>query len=160
MEACVLHMDIKIIYDKIYRYVYFRIGDADKAEDITQEAFLRYLRNTNNIDNKYEIRYLYTIARNLCIDDYRKAKPIYIDDIVTEMYYGDFSEKIISEVDIENMISKLDIRYREIIVLRYVNEESMDTISKILKCSRFAAYRKLRKAMLELKRLMEEIGYE
>ena len=36
--------DLVVQYEKLYRYCYFRVRDADLAEDLTQEAFLRYYR--------------------------------------------------------------------------------------------------------------------
>ena len=63
-------MDLEKTYDKIYRYVYFRVGDRMIAEDITQESFLRFIGKYGNFHD-YEIKYLYTIARNLCIDKTR-----------------------------------------------------------------------------------------
>ena len=42
-------MDLENAYDKIYRYVYFRIKDQTVAEDITQETFLRFISQKGNI---------------------------------------------------------------------------------------------------------------
>ena len=64
-------MDIEEQYDKIFHYCYYRIRDKNVAEDITQEVFLRFY-TSNYVEQQKEIRYLYTIARNLCIDEYRK----------------------------------------------------------------------------------------
>ena len=36
-------MDLESAYDKIYRYVYFKMNDQTVAEDITQETFLRFI---------------------------------------------------------------------------------------------------------------------
>ena len=58
-------MDLENAYDKIYRYVYFRIQNQTVAEDITQETFLHFISQKGNIHD-YEMKYLYTIARNLC----------------------------------------------------------------------------------------------
>ena len=66
-------MDLENTYDKIYRYVYFRIKDQTVAEDITQETFLRFISQKGNIHD-YEMKYLYTIARNQCIDEFRRLK--------------------------------------------------------------------------------------
>ena len=66
-------MDIEEQYDKIFHYCYYRIRDKNVAEDITQEVFLRFY-NSNYVEQQKEIRYLYTIARKLCIDEYRKRK--------------------------------------------------------------------------------------
>ncbi len=35
-------VDVETQYDKIYRYCYFRLHNRETAEDLTQEAFLRY----------------------------------------------------------------------------------------------------------------------
>ena len=59
-------MDIEEQYDKIFHYCYYRIRDKNVAEDITQEVFLRFY-NSNYVEQQKEIRYLYTIARNLSI---------------------------------------------------------------------------------------------
>ncbi|MBO5976386.1 MAG: RNA polymerase sigma factor, partial [Oscillospiraceae bacterium] len=61
-------MDIEKQYDKIYRYCYFKLCDKQLAQDITQEAFLRFFRQGSSFDNGKELAYLYTIAKNLCID--------------------------------------------------------------------------------------------
>ncbi len=35
-------IDIEEQYDKIYRYCYYRLRDRERAEDVTQETFLRW----------------------------------------------------------------------------------------------------------------------
>lgn len=146
-------MELKLIYDKLYRYVYFKLRNRELAEDITQETFLRYIRQKGNAYG-YEIKYLYTIARNLCIDEYRKIK----EDSLPEGYEGtieSFEEKTINQMTIQKALSELDKDMQELILLRYVNEESVSTISKLYNCSRFAVYRKLSIAEKELRKVLE-----
>ena len=69
-------MDIESYYDKIYKYIYFKVNNKNLAEDLTQETFLRYLKSECNEPE----RYLYTIAGNLCIDEYRRIKPVFTED--------------------------------------------------------------------------------
>ena len=69
-------MDIETYYDKIYRYIYYRVHDRSIAEDLTQETFLRFLGSSGNEPE----RYLYTIAKNLCIDEYRRIKPVFLEE--------------------------------------------------------------------------------
>ena len=57
-------MDLEKTYDKIYRYVYFKVNDRAIAEDITQEAFLRFIGKYGDL-GKGDIKYLYTIARRI-----------------------------------------------------------------------------------------------
>lgn len=68
-------MDIEEQYDKIYRYCYFKLHDPQLAQDITQETFLRFYRQELSLDKGRELPYLYTIAKNLCIDEFRRKKP-------------------------------------------------------------------------------------
>ena len=67
-------------YDKIYRYCYFKIHHKERAEDITQETFLRFFKNDSRMENEEAMRFLYTIAHNLCIDEYRKRQNLTLDD--------------------------------------------------------------------------------
>lgn len=57
-------MDMEEQYDKIYRYCYFKLYDKQLAQDMTQETFLRFLRQDLSLDNNKELPYLYTIAKN------------------------------------------------------------------------------------------------
>jgi RNA polymerase sigma-70 factor, ECF subfamily len=57
----------------IYNFVIRQVGQKSIAEDTTQEVFLRVVQNAAEF--KHEARFstwLYTIARNLCIDQLRK----------------------------------------------------------------------------------------
>jgi RNA polymerase sigma-70 factor (ECF subfamily) len=59
----------------IYNFAYRHVGLPSAAEDVTQEAFLRVVQNAAEF--KHEARFstwLYTIARNLCIDMLRKRR--------------------------------------------------------------------------------------
>jgi RNA polymerase sigma-70 factor (ECF subfamily) len=57
----------------LYNFVFRHLGTSSGAEDVVQEAMLRVVQNAS--DFKHEARFstwLYTIARNLCIDQLRK----------------------------------------------------------------------------------------
>ena len=145
-------MDLEKAYDKIYRYVYFRVSDRMIAEDITQETFLRFL-GKNGALHEYDIKYLYTIARNLCIDEYRRVKPEPITEEIEEMPAPEgISEESIM---VRQALSKLSEEDREIILLRHVNGEDAGTISKALGISRFALYRRLKAAEDRLRKELE-----
>ena len=77
-------MDLEEQYDKIYRYCYFKLHDEQLAQDITQETFLRFYRQNLNLDNSRELPYLYTIAKNLCVDEFRKRTSVSIEEIREE----------------------------------------------------------------------------
>ena len=146
-------MDLENAYDKIYRYVYFKMKDQTVAEDITQETFLRFISQKGSIQGD-EIKYLYTIARNLCVDEYRRVKP----DSLSEGYEETISAKddlLEDRIAVRDAVAKLPVEDQEILLLRYVNNESVGTISKTLGISRFALYRRLKSAEDKLRVSLE-----
>ena len=151
-------MDLENAYDKIYRYVYFRIQNQTVAEDITQETFLHFISRKGNIHD-YEMKYLYTIARNLCIDEFRRMKPDSLSeslDDITSAHEDDLAEQLA----VREAVAKLPNEDQEILLLRYVNNESVGTISKTLGISRFALYIRLKKSEDELRASLEADDYE
>ena len=154
-------MDLEEVYDKIYRYVFFKVKNTQVAEDITQEAFLRYI-SKKGVIHDYEMKYLYTIAGNLCIDEYRRLKP---DPLPEEDTEAAGSSGTSSEIDrledrmmIREALDKLPPEDQEILLLRYVNEESVGTVAGIMKLSRFALHRRLKSAEERLKSYLEVNG--
>ncbi|MCM1253646.1 MAG: sigma-70 family RNA polymerase sigma factor [Clostridium sp.] len=142
-------------YDKIYRYCYCKLQQRELAEDITQETFLRFLNHGNDLHAAHVLPYLYTIAHNLCIDEYRKKKPLLaleeeqIEDSGAE-------EKMFNAVSLKLALAKLEEEERELLMLRYVNEEPIYMICRIFGLSRFSVYRKLKTALKKLEECLKE----
>ena len=151
-------MDIEEQYDKIYRYCYFKMYDDQIAQDITQETFLRFCKQGLNLGSDKELPYLYTIAKNLCIDHFRKRTVESLEEI-TEEVIDDPTEDLISNLTLRMTISKLPEDEQELIFLRYVNEVSITTICKITGLSRFAVYRRLSKSLKWLKEELKKEGF-
>lgn len=151
-------MDIEGQYDKIYRYCYFKLFDKQLAQDITQETFLRFYRHEQDIKKNQELPYLYTIAKNLCIDAFRKKTVESLDVISEEMIY-DPTEQWINDFTLKTIIAKLPQDEQDILYLRYASELSIVSISKIIGLSRFVIYRKLPKILKWLEEELRKEGY-
>lgn len=146
-------MDFDEQYEKIYRYCYFKLHHQQMAEDITQETFLRFLENSNYCEKGQKIRYLYTIAHNLCVDTYRaKQEELLEDELLTE----DKEDEILTGIAVKEAVSRLAKEEQELLLLRYVNEVPVSDICSILKISRFAIYRKNLKILRKLKDILGE----
>ena len=66
---------IKRYYTSILRYCRWHCSNLEKAEDLTQETFLRLFKNLSGYKGKKKFKaYLYTIANHLCIDESRKVE--------------------------------------------------------------------------------------
>ena len=142
-----MSMDIEQYYDRIYRYCYFKVNNKSLAEDLTQETFLRFL----NSESREPERYLYTIARNLCIDEYRRRR-FAGEPQDEEPSEESFENSLIERIDLKKALDALPEDEREILILRYSGDEQISEISRLLGISRFAVHRKLRSAEKELKK--------
>jgi RNA polymerase sigma-70 factor, ECF subfamily len=139
---------VEIYKNSVYQLCFRMLGNSHEAEDIAQEAFLRAYVNIKsfNQDLKFST-WLFRIATNLCIDRIRKKKPdYYLDAEVagTEgltMYSQIPSETKLPEKELESLelqetvqkeILKLPEKYRTAILLKYIEDLSLNEISEIL----------------------------
>lgn len=151
-------MELEEQYDKIFHYCCFKVYDRQLAQDITQETFLRFYRRNLKLDSSKILPYLYTTAKNLCADEFRK-KTVYRMEDMEEEAVGDSSEELINRLALKDAIAKLPPEEQELIFLRYVQECSVASISKITGISRFAVYRRLSGALKQLKKELTKEGF-
>ena len=137
-------LDIDEAYDKIYRYCYYRLHNRETAEDITQETFLRYYSSDVPRDKTGSYKYLYTVARNLCIDEYRRIKTEPLPEDIAD---HDFVEDVALKIALDSLCND----DRELIILRYYDDVPVGVLCKMYGISRFTMSRKLRKILSQLK---------
>ena len=148
-------MDIEEQYDKLLRYCYMKLRDKTLAEDITQETFIRFLENKNYRSTGKDMAYLYTIARNLCIDHFRKRRDDWMEDMPALPEAPDESCPLDERISIECALDKLEETERELVVLRFMAGLSAADIGKAVGLSRFAVHRRITSA---LDKLRKELG--
>ncbi len=139
-------MIVRRYKDQLLNFVYRFVGNMEEAEDIVQETFLRVYRNRQAYKRIAKFStWIYTIAGNLARTELRKRKRRRIFSI-TDLGYEDKDYEISDEVFnpeshvdsrmqeeiIQREINKLPPKFREVIILRDVQELSYEEISKIL----------------------------
>lgn len=144
-------MDLEEQYDKIYRFFYYRTLNRETAEDLTQETFLKFLKSDYQ-ERGIGIRYLYTIARNLCIEEARRKKQDPLPEDLSDEGKG--ADDIVEQIRVRQALMKLPDEDRDLIIMRFVNEESITDICKLMGMSRFALYRKLKSLQRKLIELL------
>ncbi len=147
--------------DSIYRHCYFRVYNKELAEDLTQETFIKtwkYIGEGKEIKNIKA--FLYRVAVNLIIDHSRKKTALVLDDIKEKeasLRLYNMETKVVESFEakeIMGIIDQLDEKYRQVIVLRYINELSPSEIAHILEESPNAVSVRLNYAMKKLKELI------
>lgn len=148
-------MDLKLQYDKLLRYCYHKTKRIDLAEDIVQETFLKFWQSHSYEDTGKELAYLYTIARNLCTDTYRKqeSNQEYPEDLPCP---DSDPEQALNRIAVDTALEQLPEQLREMVVMRYVSELSAAEIGKIMNLSRFAVNRRLKEGLKLLKEQLKE----
>lgn len=148
-------MDIEEQYDRLYRYCYMKVKHRQAAEDITQETFLRFLEAHSYREAGKQMAYLYTIARNLCMDYFRMQRFFPLEEHAeTAKASSNEGNQLTDTIALEQALEQLSDEERELLFLRYTNEVSVGQISRILKLSRFAVYRRTQNALHKLKEIL------
>src|SRR5690554_7001124 len=66
----------------VYRVAHLLLGDRHEAEDVSQEAFLRYWQRGKGVERPKE--WLLAVTRNACLDRLRRVRPLVSTDDVLE----------------------------------------------------------------------------
>ena len=151
-------MDLEELYDKLLKYCYSKTHDRHLAEDIVQDTFVRFYSNHTYKETGKKLAYLYTIARNLCIDSYRQPQIINIDEVKEDVELrtatNSETDEALDRVSAERALACLSEEDRELVLLRYNQELSNSDIGEIMGMSRWAVHRRLQKC---LKLMREEL---
>lgn len=133
--------------DKLLKYI-IKISNIpiEDAENILQEVFIKSYRYINSYDPQYSFSsWIYRITHNLTIDFYKKNKNTKVVQLEGDEDYGNLTEILSSDEDISintqkkelkniivTILHHLDFKYREVLVLKFLEEKSYEEISDIM----------------------------
>ncbi len=155
--------------DDVYRFVYFKVGGSEEAQDITSIVFLKtwnYVQENKLQESKSLKSFVYKVARNCVVDYYRQnrvGQTVDIDDEDSGVDLTDESQDIAREVElsleialVKEKLNELKDEYREIIILRYINELSFSEIAEITGRSKNSTRVLVHRALKTLRDILEE----
>lgn len=153
-------------YKEIYLYLFSLSKNAQMAEDLVQETFLKALLSLQ--DSHTNMRaWLYMVARNLYFNERKKNErntPLenLNDTIADEKFEEPYSGLIMEEksVMLHKAISRLNERCREVLVLQYFSGLSQKAIGKVLNLSPENVRVISLRGRQKLKKELEAMGYE
>lgn len=123
--------------DKIYRFIYYRIGHKETTEDITSQVFLKALKNIalSDFSNNNFSAWVYKIAYNLIVDYYRSnKKTIEIEkvfDLSTNLDLLDELDKSKKVKIIKDSLTYLSPKQKDVLIMRVWDELTYKEISEI-----------------------------
>lgn len=153
--------ELYLLYvEKVFRYLYNRIGNRQDAEDVTTHTFMAALRGFNKYNhNGHFSSWLFSIARNKSIDFFRQHKQVVsIEDYEPKSMNNDpLSDLVHAEklTLISNLISSLPERDRELIRLRFLAQLKFSEIAHLMHRSESAVKKKFYRLIAMLQAQVE-----
>lgn len=142
---------ISELYPQIYSYVYVRMKGKDCSKDITQEVFLRFIRNIDHFDFRGKTKnYLLRIAVNCCNSWYREHQ-MELDHKELEDHGIEPAYKIGD--DLRKLLHQLPQEQEEVLVLKYYEELKIREIAQILDLSPNTVKTRIRLGLEKMKQI-------
>ena len=119
--------------DKVFRLVYSLLRNPSGAEEVTQDVFLKVWQALDGYDGRASLStWVYTIARNTSIshlraESYRKTLSL---DEAPEPLAAD--EPVLSRIEIERLVAGLPEEQRQVVMLFYLQERSIEDVAVML----------------------------
>jgi RNA polymerase sigma-70 factor (ECF subfamily) len=143
--------------NKVFRMALAFLKDTARAEDVTQESFVKLWQALPDYDGRASPgTWLYTIARNTCLstarsESYRKTLPL-----------DEFSEPatpppgVIADIELAQCIDRLPEVQRMVITLFYLQEKRVDEVARMLAIPEGTVKSHLHRARLALGAILKE----
>jgi RNA polymerase sigma-70 factor (ECF subfamily) len=150
----------------VYNLAYRMLGNAQEAEDASQEAFLRaYKRlNTYQPDKKFS-NWILSITSHYCIDLLRRRRFQWLsveDDPAVAWLSSDEEQPDDAALrrerseEVRALLDRMEPGYRAPLVLRYWHDLSYKEIAEILELTEPAVKTRLHRARLQMAALLEK----
>ncbi len=147
-------------FKQIHKYVYYKVSD-EYVDDLVANIFVKSWTKIKKYQKqKHPFRsWLFRIAHNTVVDHYRTNKEFYeLEDRIADDNER-LNPKLITETKlngerVQRALRKIGDRYREVVLLKFMNEMSNKEIAEVLKTNetnirtlQFRALKKLKEAI-------------
>lgn len=141
-------------YPKILKYCLWHLSSKEEAEDATQEVMIKVVRHIRRSTRSFHFKpYIYQIAKNTCIDIYRKKHidTVPLDTLTHEAVLTKTACRFKDE-ELVSLIRALPDDLREVILLRYGQQMSLQEISEATGVPLRTAQSRLRRAVNRIRK--------
>ncbi len=139
---------------RLWHHAYRLTGNNQAAWDVTQQSWIGIIKGLRKLNDPASFKaWAYRITTNKSIDWIKKnkaAKHLSIDQI------GDYPQKEIKEHGTKELLEKLDIRKKTVLILHYFEQLSIPDISVVLNIPTGTVKSRLHNARKELKELWQK----
>jgi RNA polymerase sigma-70 factor (ECF subfamily) len=123
------------LFVPVYRYILRRVGNRSDAEDLTQTVFVRLYTSASpfTAEGKSPLHYLFTMARNLLADYWKKQSStpvVELDAEITDVGNSQNRQKVEDELTIAAALEKLEGDERTVVQEKFLNGLSTAEIAE------------------------------
>lgn len=156
---------------RVYNFIYSKVYDRDLSEDIFQDTFIKVIKTLKkgkyNEEGKF-LPWLMRIAHNLIIDHFRKSnrmpkfesKDMEFDifSLLKDSDRNAESQLIVDQIsnDVRRLLDELPIDQKEVVLMRLYKDMSFKEIAENTNVSINTALGRMRYAIINLRRLVDE----
>lgn len=146
--------------DAIFKHCYFRLFNRERAKEIMQDTFLRtWEQMAKGVEIQNIKAFLYRIATNLIIDDTRKKKMNSLDVMQEQGFNPSVSDTdaIFNRIDgerVKKMVERMDKKYSNVILMRYVDDLTVKEIAEALGVSQNVVSVRIHRGLKEIKKIL------
>ncbi len=148
--------------DKMKRTAFLMTGDQGLSEDCVQEMFMSFYFNIHHFRSESSLAtYLYRILINTCKQKLRKQwfKRVTPTDEIAEHGEAGMEEESVRRISIRNSLAKLGSKYREVLILHYFNQLTIEEISLVLNENGNTIKTRLKRGREQLRPYLEKEGF-
>ena len=155
-------LTVEQLYDlyatDILRFSYFYLGDRQKAEDITQDVFVRLITHHPILEPGHEKSWLLKVALNRCRDHWRSSwvRRMVLGHPAFELFPApDQIGSISDQASLAEAVNHLPSEFKEVVLLFYYQSFSVSEIASILSIAEGTVSSRLNRARARLKKELE-----
>lgn len=155
------HDAFEAIYDQycepLYHYLWSRLGHADAAQEFLQDIFIRLWQSRERLHPKKNLKsYIYRIANNLIIDNYRRQKVrIRFKERKREVCTETIGEDTELKIHLKMAIQNLPEKWRTVFILHHIKKYTYEEIALMCKVSKKTIEYRMKKAIFLLQKNLD-----
>ena len=148
---------VRLYYRKIYQYISFHVESKETAEDLTQETFLKMVKNLPSFVPLTSFSaWLHRIAHNTMVDYLRTVRETgQLDEDALEAGEGAYA-RTEADAALQTLLDGLPEIQRDCILLRYINGLKYQEIADALNLPVSTVKSHVRRGLTAMKKRSEE----
>ncbi len=160
--------------ERLMQYLRGFLKDESRCQDMLQETFMRVYRNRHSYTRIARLStWIYTIAGNLARSDYRRRQRWKMSSITAQTRDGEeefekqlmgdilspdeYVESVIQDKHIQNALMQIPVTFREVIVLRDIQDMDYESIARITALPLGTVKSRINRGRIKLQELLRDI---